>query len=463
MAVLQNDPLSGLSLADYGRKLRAKEISVEAVTKAYLARIEALNGRLKAFLYVDAAGALARAQEIDALIAAGQDLGPLMGVPVGVKDLLAVEGMPTTCGSNVDLTAVVGAEGSFVKGLRDAGCIILGKTNTVEFAYGATGTNAVKGTPWNPVDEKIQRIPGGSSNGSAVAVAAGLCATAVGSDTGGSIRVPASFCGISGLKVSAKVFTNDGVMPLAPSFDTLGFLTRSAKDAALIFHALKSDHAPEKADLSEIKIGQPQEYYFDGLSAEVESSVNSAIAELKAKGVDFIPVSIPEAAERGDIFPVTLGVEFLANMPKGLFDTELSKVDPVVAMRIEGSMKVSGADYARAMKRRAELITLADQKMQGLDAWLVPGTAQTAGAVADLDDAAKGLAMTVAATKNTQPGNMFDQCGVVVQLPVAEGALPVSVQIMGSAGSEAKIVAIAAAMEAVFGAPKLRDMTPFIG
>ena len=196
------DPLGGVSVEEFARRLRRGELTIEATVRGYLARIDALDPRLGAFEFVAADSALKSASALDRLLAAGCDLGPLMGVPIGIKDLFAVNGMPVTAGSQMDIADLVGAEGSFVKLLRKAGCVILGKTKTVEFAYGAAGTNTVRGTPWNPWDSRIHRAPGGSSSGSAVAVAAGLCAFAIGSDTGGSVRIPAALCGLFGLKTT---------------------------------------------------------------------------------------------------------------------------------------------------------------------------------------------------------------------------------------------------------------------
>ncbi len=222
MGTLPADPLADGGITAFGRRLRQGEISAELATNSYLQRIETLEPRLQAFEHVAAEEALAAAQAIDRLLAAGTDLGPLMGVPVAIKDLFAVEGMPTTAGSNIDVIDIIGPEGSFVKNLKRAGCVILGKTKTVEFALGAAGTNRVRGTPRNPWDAKVFRVPGGSSSGSAVAVATGMCGFAIGSDTGGSVRIPAALCGTIGLKTTVGLWPLDGVFPLAPSFDTIG-------------------------------------------------------------------------------------------------------------------------------------------------------------------------------------------------------------------------------------------------
>ena len=194
MATLPADPFAS-GIAAFAEDLRAGRTSSVAATEACLERIAALNPKLDAFQLVDGTRARAAAAAIDALLAAGTDLGPLMGVPIGVKDIIAVEGLPTTNGSLYQTAHLNGPEGTIVQRLKEAGCVILGKTKTVEFALGATGVNEARGTPWNPWDSSIQRIPGGSSSGSAVATAAGLCAFALGTDTGGSVRIPACFTG----------------------------------------------------------------------------------------------------------------------------------------------------------------------------------------------------------------------------------------------------------------------------
>src|SRR5690625_4613031 len=239
MSALPADPIAPLGLDGFAYRFRRGEITSEAATRAYLARIEALDGKLGSYQHVAAEQALKTAQAMDRLRDAGVDLGPLMGVPVSVKDLLVVEGMPTTAGSRLDLGDIVGPEeGSFVQALRRAGCVILGKTKMVEFALGITGVSESRGTPWNPWDLKTHRLPGGSSSGAGVAAAAGLCAVAIGSDTGGSVRVPAALNGLFGLKVTFGCWANDASMPLAPHLDTIGLLTPTVRDAAIAFAAI---------------------------------------------------------------------------------------------------------------------------------------------------------------------------------------------------------------------------------
>ena len=350
MTEIPADPLTGIGLPEFARRLRAGQLTAEGATKSYLSRIAALDGRIGAFEVVDTERALAAARAVDALLAAGTDLGPLMGVPVAVKDILAVRGLPATGGSRLDLAGFIGEEGRFVARLRAAGCILLGKTRTVEFAFGAVGINAVRGTPWNPADSQVHRIPGGSSSGSATAVAAGLCALAVGSDTGGSVRVPAALCGVAGLKTSDGRWPRDGVLPLSPTFDTIGLFARSVEDLGFAFPALDQNGPEgEGPDLRTLRFGVPRGYYFDGLESDVARRVEDALAVLEKAGAQLVEIEIPEARERESIFPSVLGPELLAGFGRERFEREKSQVDPLVAARGE-SPQMGG----RQARRRDE-------------------------------------------------------------------------------------------------------------
>ena len=232
---LPDDPLNGSSIEELGSKLRNGSITCFELTQIYYKRINILNSHLHAYIYINEEKALSWADGIDKLIKCGVDLGPLMGIPIAIKDICSVEGMPTTNGSQIISDDITGPEGSLVKKLKSLGCVILGKTHTVEFALGATGLNKHRGTPRNPWDEKVHRMPGGSSSGSAVAVASGLAAFAIGTDTGGSVRIPASLNGIIGLKTTKNRWPTDGIFPLSPTLDTPGPIARSVKDTKLIF------------------------------------------------------------------------------------------------------------------------------------------------------------------------------------------------------------------------------------
>ena len=231
---LPEDPLSGITIEQLGQKFRNRLVTCKEVVSTYYERIRILNPYLQAYIFVDEEKGLNWADGIDKLFSCGVDLGPLMGIPVAIKDICSVYEMPTTNGSQIKSDDITGSEGSLIKRLKSLGCVILGKTHTVEFALGATGLNKHKGTPKNPWDENKHMMPGGSSSGSAVAVASGLTAFAIGTDTGGSVRIPASLNGIVGLKTTKNRWPTDGIFPLSPTLDTPGPLARNVKDIKLI-------------------------------------------------------------------------------------------------------------------------------------------------------------------------------------------------------------------------------------
>lgn len=455
------DPLQGLSIIDYGRRLRDGRTTVAATVADYLQRIERLDGRLGAYELVAADGALAAAAALDRLLAAGIDLGPLMGVPVAVKDLLAVEGMPTRAGSNLDVSDIVGAEGSFVRSLKRKGAVILGKTRTVEFALGAVGTNSVRGTPWNPHDSATHRIPGGSSSGSAVAVAAGLCAFAIGSDTGGSVRLPAALCGTFGLKTTVGLWPTDGVFPLSPTLDTLGLLTRSAADASTVFHAIMDVAEGAPASVAGLRLGKPTAYGYGALDPAVASCMAAALARLEEAGARLVEIEIPEAAEREALFPVILPAELIAVLGRARFEEGRERMDPVVAARAAKGLDVPADRYIQAIGRHRELVALAQARMAGLDGWIMPTATLPPLPVAAFDDLQKALALAFSITRNSQPMNMFGQCGTSQPIHHLGSALPVGLQIACAPYGEVGLLAIARAIEAVLGTPAPVDLAGF--
>jgi aspartyl-tRNA(Asn)/glutamyl-tRNA(Gln) amidotransferase subunit A len=469
MTALPADPIASLGLDGFAYQFRRGEITSESATRAYLARIEALDGKLGAYQHVAAEQALKTAQAMDRLREAGVDLGPLMGLPISVKDLLVVEGMPTTAGSRVDLSDIVGTEeGPFVQALKRAGCVILGKTKMVEFALGITGVSESLGTPWNPWDLDQQRLPGGSSSGAAVAAAAGLCALAIGSDTGGSVRVPAALNGLFGLKVTFGCWANDGSMSLAPHLDTIGLLTHTARDSAIAFAAINralglpeedlSCQLPRPARLPALRFGRPSNYFFDDLSDEVASAIETALQALSRAGVEIEELAVPEAPEREAYFPVSLPVSLLATLGRERFLANKHLIDRVIAMRIESGLEVKASDHLALEYKRAQSILTAHERFEGFDAWISPTTTATAVTAAELEDPKVGLSFALGMTRNTQPANYLELCGATIPLPRSDGGLPIGFQVMCPGGAEVELLSISLALEELFGRPGLPDM-----
>lgn len=462
MAELTPDPIGADGIAGFAARLRRREITAEAAIEAYLARIDALDARLGAYQHVAREQALANARGIDALLAGGIDLGPLMGVPVALKDLFAVEGMPATAGSKVDVSDLIGSEGSFVRALKRAGCVILGKTKSVEFALGITGVSTPLGTPHNPWDARAHRLPGGSSSGSAVAVAAGLCGFAIGSDTGGSVRMPAALNGIFGLKTTAGLWPTDGVFPLSRELDTIGVLSRSADDAAIVLDALSGHKAQDPAPLRGLRLGRPDAYFYRGLEPEVERCLNAALAALEKAGVEIVPVDVPEAPEREQYFPAVLPSCLIAVLGRERFLAGRDKMDPVVAARGDNGLATMGADIIRLENRRLQACRIVDaERFRGLHGWITATATILPPDITELEDVDRGMQLTLGMTQNTQPANYLGLCATTTPIHGLGAPLPVGLQIICPAGRDARAVSIARAIENLVGPPPKPDLSAF--
>jgi aspartyl-tRNA(Asn)/glutamyl-tRNA(Gln) amidotransferase subunit A len=334
----------------------------------------------------------------------------------------------------------------------------------VEFAFGAVGTSTARGTPRNPWDSTVERAPGGSSSGSAVAVAAGLCAFAVGSDTGGSVRLPAAFCGVFGLKTTVGLWATDGVFPLSPTLDSIGLLARSAADAAEIFQVIESAASTPIApsDLKVLRLGRPKAYLTDDLDAYVANCMDAAAAALSARGVTLTDRDMNYAREREGFFSVILSSELLATLGRDRFSASRHLMDPVVAARTDVALGVNAADYLKLVRRHHSLKALAVRDMEGLDAWLTPTAALVPVALSSVADAGRGLSLAGTITRNSQPMNLFGQCGTSTPIHMFGSDLPVALQITCRPFEERRALEIALAIENIVGRPPSPDLSSFL-
>ena len=421
--------------------------STEAEVQHLLDRIGVLNQSLDAFSYVDADGALAAARAVDAHRRARTDLGPLMGVPVALKDLYAAQGMPMSAGSRVDIGDCAPREGSIVRALKRGGAILLGKTRTTEFALGAF--NPSHPTPRNPCDHAVHRMPGGSSAGSAVAQAAGLCAIAFGSDTGGSVRQPAALCGVPGFKPTAGRLAMDGVFPLSPTFDSPGWFGRSVADLARVWHALSGEEPARPRPLDTLIFGRPDAHFFDDLDADVARAIDAAERALRAAGARIVPVALPPLADLDAAFGAYIAAELVAHLGRDRVEANLERMDPVAASRMTPGLALPAETFLRLRSRFATLAREARAAMAGVDALLTPTCPRVAPPVDRYRTLPDAAAWSRDALRLTRPGNLFGLCGI--SLPVGEStrSLPVGLQLLGRGGDDAQLLAIASAVEAV--------------
>jgi len=350
-------------------------------------------------------------------------------------------------------------EGSFVKALKRSGCIILGKTRTSEFALG--GINFKHPVPWNPCDAKVHRMPGGSSHGSAVAMAAGLCAFSAGTDTGGSVRLPAALCGVVGHKFSSRSFSLDGIFPLSPTLDSVGTFTMSVADSALIYNTLTGKKIPAAPSPKQLRFGKPQEVFFDDLDAEVAQRVDAALAALSKAGAQITDVSVPEIAEFDAVFGGIVPGELVEILGRERIENSRELFDEIAQSRVIAATKYPPQRLTDAKKRQAELRDLVRARMGDSDGWLAPTTPMVPGPLADHYTLMPALEWNKRALRNTRIGNVFEQCGLSLPLPASSG-LPVGLQITCNGLEDAKLLSLSAAVEAVLGKATRPDMSAFL-
>ena len=447
MANEQTDDLPP-SIGRLGADLRSGKITAEAVTAGFLQKIGASNPKLSAYAHVAHEQALQAARRVDALLRQGVDLGPLMGVPMGVKDLFSVEGMPTAAGSRADLTGLVGGEGPFIRKLKQMGSIVLGKTRTTEFAMGTF--NLTHPTPWNPIDPSRKHMPGGSSSGSAVAMAAGLCAFSVGGDTGGSVRQPAAFCEVVGYKASAALWPLEGIFPLAPTLDSIGLFTRNMDDLDLIAAALGGAAMPAW-QLDGARVGLPERVFCDGLDPEVEAAFNKVLDALKRAGAVFKSMDLPGTERVAETFGRGVPAEFLGFFGRERFMKNRGLLDPVVWSRASAALDYPADLYLHLLRERHGLQEQARRILSEVDVAIMPTSPALPVPADSVGDVDAVVAWNARALRNTQPINLLGLCGVSLPIPAAycAGARGIGLQLVCRNGEDGALLAMARAVEAV--------------
>jgi aspartyl-tRNA(Asn)/glutamyl-tRNA(Gln) amidotransferase subunit A len=434
---------------------REGRLSSVALVEAQVARIARLDDRLHAFVDIYADQALACAHALDQMARAGVTLGPLHGVTVAVKDLFEIEGHPIAAGSAALPPRRSTQTATVVTRLRAAGAIVLGKTHTVEYAFGGWGTNATMGTPWNPWDLATHRVPGGSSSGSAVAVSAGLAAAALGTDTGGSVRIPAGLCGLVGLKTTRGLLSRHGLVTLCPSHDTVGPLTRTVRDAALLLDVMagadpldeETRHPPLRPALPGIegpveglRVWALPAVEGEGCDAAVLASYDRCLQELEGLGMHIVERALPQRLDESmRLAGALMSAEGYANLGT-LFEQDL-RFDPHVRRRVLAGRNRSAAGYLELQRQRAQAQAEMRQAMDGVDLCCFPTNAISAIPVAEVDEDATPL------SRLGRFANWLDLCSVAVPAGLSPEGLPVSVQFVGRPWDEPLALRAARAYE----------------
>jgi aspartyl-tRNA(Asn)/glutamyl-tRNA(Gln) amidotransferase subunit A len=460
---MRDPALAFSSVTELAATIRAGALSPVALTEALLDRIAALDGRLHAFITVTRDRALAEARAAELALRGGQDLGPLHGIPYAAKDLFDVRGVPTTAGTRLLAGNVAREDAAVVRRLAGAGMVLVGKTYTVQFAFGGVGVNHDQGTPHNPW-HATHHVPGGSSSGSAVAVASGLVPMALGSDTGGSVRLPASLCGTVGLKTTVGRVSRAGVYPLCWTLDSVGPLTRTVEDAALVYQVLQGTDARDEttagvlphdalARLQDgvrgLRLAVPETFFYDDLDPEVERAVRETAGVFRSLGAHVESVKLPEAPEAMADQKRAFAIAAEACVYNARFlDQHFDELDPVVAHRMISGRQLSAPDYFALMRQWADLRRRVALRLADVDALLVPATPMPAGPLAEIDRTGESYAQWNARyLRNTAVGNILNLCGVSLPCGFSRDGLPIGLMVYGKPFQEDVALRVARAYE----------------
>lgn len=445
-----------VSIQQAQEAMDAGVLTSEALVEHQLERIERLDPKLHAFVDVYADEAREAARAMDGLRRAGIHLGPLHGVTVAVKDLFEIGGKPITGGSVAQPARISTATATVVRRLRSAGAIVIGKTHTVEYAFGGWGTNEVMGTPWNPWDLRTHRIPGGSSSGSAVAVAAGLVCAAIGTDTGGSVRIPAGLCGLAGLKTTQGLVSRHGLIELCPSHDTVGPLARSVGDCALLLdvmagadpldcvslaaparqlaHAMKA--WPRGARLWVLPAAERT-----GVEAAVLAVYDEALDVLKRMGMQLVEQDLPQScAESMRIAGQLMSAEGYTRLGP-LFERSELRFDPNIRRRILLGRDIDAKAYQDLLRAREHARLDMLKAMDGIDACVFPTNAISAIPLTEVDELATPL------SRFGRFVNLMNLCALAVPAGMSPEGMPISIQFIGRSWDEPKVLRLGLGFE----------------
>jgi aspartyl-tRNA(Asn)/glutamyl-tRNA(Gln) amidotransferase subunit A len=461
--IMTAPPLHYQTISELAALIRKGEITAVELSEHFISRADRLEDTLNAYRLRCTERALDQARIVDKALATGEDHGPLQGIPYAVKDLFDVKGLPTTAGARIFEQHKAKKDAAAVRRLDQAGMILLGKTNTVQFAFSGVGINHDHGTPCNPWS-KTHCLPGGSSSGSGVAVAAGLVPMALGTDTGGSVRVPAALCGTVGLKTTVGRISRAGVYPLSWSLDSVGVLARSVEDAALVYQTMCGSDINDdttlglgsqnvlkdlKSGIKGKRLAFAETVFFDDIHPEVNKQVRACGDVFKQLGAGVTRIAFPEAAEAKQLNP---GGVFIASegytLNRKWLEEKFDELDPVVARRMIMGKDIPAATYLENTLAAKRLRSKVYNELKDIDALLVPTTCVPAKPLAEVDaDMDTYLHHNAVYLRNTNIGNILNLCGLSVPCGFTSDGLPVGLLIYGKPFQEGVILNIGYAFQ----------------
>lgn len=423
------------------------------IVDACLDRIRHQDSFLHCFVEVYATEALEAAKASDVMRKAGYALGPLHGLPIAVKDLVDIEGKVTTIGSPLYADNIAPSDAYLIQRLKAAGAIIIGKTHMVQFALGGWGTNEHMGTPRNPWDHQVHRVPGGSSSGSAAAVAGGLVPLSIGTDTGGSVRLPAAYCGITGFKFTVGAMDTTGVAPLSKTLDSIGVFAKSMAETALVYDALVDDaaratstpaiHAESARNLLQgLRIGRIAQHELKDVQAEIVLAYESTLAFFISVGAHVSTLELPCAI--ADLAPVAIDIMVTEGAASyGALANDLTKpMDSGIRPRLQAGAKLLATDYIAALEKQSLLKKEFAKAFQHIDIFATPTGLTTAVPLSEVNPFAPPVHFT-------RILNVLDMCGVSVPVGLDAQHLPIGFQLGAAGGRDAFLIEVASAFQAL--------------
>lgn len=443
--------LTWLSLSEASRRIQKRAVSPVELTQACLERIQQHNSNLNSFITVTAFSAVEEAKAAEKEISDGKWRGPLHGIPMALKDLVETAHVPTTAASAVLKDYVPSSDAPIVQRLREAGVVLLGKLNLHEFAYGGSGIISHFGVvrnPWNP-----EHITGGSSSGSAAAVAAGLCYAAIGTDTAGSIRLPSSYCGIVGLKPSYGLVSTRGIIPLSWTHDHAGPMARTVADTALVLQAIASYDAEDiyshrfpavhypaaiEEKTSSLRLGVPREFFWEKVDPEIAKACETSLQLLNrlSAGTRNVTIPIPPDSAVFRCEPFVYHQKYLAE--------HADQYHPETLRRIRTGAEVIATQYVEGYRKLLELRREIVRVFDGVDLLITPTTPVLPPSIAALQAAPQDLRTTeIMMLRNTRPFNVFGLPTISVPCGFSQCGLPIGLQISGAPGAEGSVLALA--------------------
>lgn len=460
---MADQELTQLTVAQLSRRIQRKAVSPVEVAQAFIERIETLEPKLNAFITRTFEEAMEAAQVAEDEVQRGEYKGPFHGVPIGFKDLFWTQNVKTTSGSKIDQHFIPEEDSEVVSRFKAAGAYTIGKLNMVEYAFGPTGANAHYGSARNPWD--TEHMPGGSSSGSGVAVAAGEAPLAMGTDTGGSVRIPAALCGLTGLKPTFGLISRFGVTPLSWTLDHPGPLAHSAQDAALAMNVLVG-HDPRDPGssgrpvvdytqdfdkgLRDLRIGVPKDYVWDVMDPEVEQSFKAAMIQLESLGARVEEVPFPELAYGEAISSVIITSEANAYHARNI-RTKGDLFDPAVRRRLEGGFFISSGQYLQALRACALVGNRMRELMGHLDLIATPTTAAPAPVIGETLTTVSGQEVPTRETllRLTRVFNLNGPPAMSLPSGFSSAGLPIGLQLVGKPFDDALVLRVAHAYQQV--------------